>query len=693
MIDLVMALHCHQPVGNFDHVFDKATTDCYRPILELAAAHPTIRMGMHFSGPLLEWLDDHRPDTLDLLAELVQRGQVEPMSGGFYEPLLATIPQRDARDQVLMMNDYIRRRFGRNPTGFWLTERIWDASLPLTLHGTGMRYTVVDDTHFYYAGLTPDQVFGRYVTEKEGRPLSLLATPMIMRYLIPFKSVEEVIGHLRGWDEAGRKVAVYGDDGEKFGVWPGTHEWVIQKGWLERFFTSIEQSADWLRTVTPGEYEATSAPLGRLYLPPASYEEMTEWALPPAGGEALEDLIQTLKNENRWENWRRFIRGGIWDNFLVKYDETNRMHKKMLFLSERAADDPQARRSVWRAQCNCAYWHGVFGGLYLGHLRRAIHEHLLRAQARLSDLEGGPVRMERLDYDLDGSEEVLLHGPALSVGLKSNPGGSLFELGHMAKALNLSDTLTRRHEAYHRRLQAAAGRSGDGQGFASIHDQVLAKEEGLDRYLVYDPYTRASLLDHFFDRAVGAEDLASGRYEEVGDFVAGPYEILQAEAADGEAVARLARTGRVRGGLLRVTKTVRIGRSPRMSVTYTLENLGAESISAVYGTEFNLTLYSDRDEQRYYLSPEYGRRREAYESGSEYDLTRFDLVNGGDGLRTIFTVSRPVEVHFFPLMTVSMSEEGFEKSYQGTALYFTHRIDLAPGRSEGWELNVELSEM
>ena len=182
-----MLIHCHQPVGNFDHVFDLAHEKCYRPLLTLLNKHPKVRLGLHFSGPLLEWLDKNRPDSLDLMADLIQRGQVEALSGGFFEPLLASIPAMDARGQVMMMNDYLEKRFGFMPNGFWLTERVWDPCLPLLMEGTGMDYTVVDDTHFYYAGLKQDQISGCYVTEKEGHTLKVLATPMAMRYIIPFK--------------------------------------------------------------------------------------------------------------------------------------------------------------------------------------------------------------------------------------------------------------------------------------------------------------------------------------------------------------------------------------------------------------------------------------------------------------------------------------------------------------------------
>ena len=104
-MNLIMVIHCHQPVGNFDHVFDMAHDKCYRPLLDLIEAFPEVKVGLHFSGPLLEWLEKRRPGTLELMAGLVARGQVEPPSGGFFEPLLASIPVRDAKRQLLMMND------------------------------------------------------------------------------------------------------------------------------------------------------------------------------------------------------------------------------------------------------------------------------------------------------------------------------------------------------------------------------------------------------------------------------------------------------------------------------------------------------------------------------------------------------------------------------------------------------------
>lgn len=130
-----------------------------------------------------------------------------------------------------------------------------------------------------------------------------------------------------------------------------------------------------------------------------------------------------------------------------------------------------------------------------------------------------------------------------------------------------------------------------------------------------------------------------------------------------------------------------------MTVDYEFESLDSKPISTQYGCEFNLTLYSDLDKERYYLAPGSGRRQEVSETGSEKDLTRFELVNGPDRLTAAFTFSHKVSVWFFPLMTVSQSEEGFERAYQGSILLFLYLLVLSPGQKAHLQIKLELIEL
>ncbi len=555
-----------------------------------------------------------------------------------------------------------------------------------------MVYTIVDDTHLYYAGLKENDIYGSYLTEKGGRTLGLLATPMVMRYMIPFRLVEDVIAYLKAQADMGRKLAVYGDDGEKFGLWPGTYEWVIKKGWLEKFFNAIEENREWLQTTLPSDFMASNPPLGRVYLPQASYEEMTAWALPAEQTHALENIITALKKDGRWDEWRPFVRGGIWDNFLVKYDESNRMHKKMIFISGKISDDARAMGYLWRAQCNCGYWHGVFGGLYLGHLRRAIHENLIKAQASLMASSGKKIVLFRDDIDKDGYNEILVWNNKIGLGISPKRGGGIFELCHFQTALNLSDVLSRRREAYHYELgnikQNEVIKEKNRDGIPSIHD-ITQSSGDLNKLIIYDRYDKISLLDHFLGEKAAIGGYSVNDYPEDGNFVQAEYLLEYDNVTQDSVLIRLSRKGRVGAAEMLLDKAVHIKIDAGATIDYTFENPGPQPVSTRYGCEFNLNLYSDQDSQRYYLCRESGVIRNVCETGVEENLTGFELINKPDNIRLIFEFSRPVSAWFYPIMTVSKSEEGFEYTYQGTSLLFLFPMILEPNKKEHLQIKLK----
>ena len=152
-VRLALGTHNHQPVGNFAGVMEEAYERCYAPFLNILDEHPTIRMAIHHSGCLLEWIETHRPEYIDRLGKLVDCGQLEVLGGGFYEPILSSIPRDDALEQLARMNEWARKRLGATVRGIWLTERIWEPGLPVLLREAGIEYTIVDESHFRLAGI------------------------------------------------------------------------------------------------------------------------------------------------------------------------------------------------------------------------------------------------------------------------------------------------------------------------------------------------------------------------------------------------------------------------------------------------------------------------------------------------------------------------------------------------------------
>ena len=207
---LGLAIHNHQPVGNFPYVFAEAYERAYEPMVALLERHPTIRMTLHYSGPLRDWVLENRPEFIGRIAALVARGQVEVMTGGYYEPILVAIPDADKFGQMAKLTQAVREDFGCEAKGAWLAERVWEPHLAKVFADAGVEYTVVDDTHFKHVGLGDEDLFGYYVTEEQGATLKVFATSKWMRYSIPWLSVEEVIAYLRDKvTEEGNRIAVF----------------------------------------------------------------------------------------------------------------------------------------------------------------------------------------------------------------------------------------------------------------------------------------------------------------------------------------------------------------------------------------------------------------------------------------------------------------------------------------------------
>ena len=443
---LALVIHFHQPVGNLDEVVSKATDRCYRPFLETLGRFPDLRMTLHYSGCLLEWLETNAPDVTDTIRALSARGQVELLTGRYYEPILAALPRRDQVGQIRMLTDHLAASYGADASGLWLTERVWEQEVVGSMTEAKVRYTVLDDTMFHSVGIDDEALTGPFVTDHDGRPLLVYAGDHNLRYLIPYKRIDRVTEYLQAGSDD--RLFVYADDGEKFGEWPDTYERVHTGGWLEDFFGALLEGDT--EVVTLGEHAAAAVPVGRVYLPSSSYDEMMTWALPSEARLKVGRARRELQKEDI-DGVLPFLRGAPWRAFMAKYPEVNQLQKRMLFVSQQLADsaDPgDALRELYRAQCNCAYWHGAFGGVYLAFMRTALWHHLMRAEAAVATGEASRSQAIVADLDADNREEVLLTG-TWGAAVVSPDEGKLMELDDWSVGANLLAVAARHREAYH----------------------------------------------------------------------------------------------------------------------------------------------------------------------------------------------------------------------------------------------------
>jgi len=674
-ITLCLGIHNHQPVGNFDFVFEEAYQKSYVPFLELLEKHSHVRLALHCTGILFEWLKNHKPDYIPRLRQLVETNQVEMMTGAFYEPILAVIPDEDKLGQIQKLTQFVKQNTGYDAKGMWLAERIWEPHLPKPLAQAGVKYVVLDDSHFRAAGLPPEKLFGYFVTEELGHTVNLFPIAERLRYSIPYQEPQATIDYLRGLATTdGNRVVVFADDGEKFGVWPGSYKHNYEEKWLGRFFNLLKENDDWIHILHFSEVLQKFRPVDRVYLPTASYREMMEWAMPSATIHRYEELEKILRNANLFEPYKDFVRGGFWRNFMAKYPEINNMHKKMLWISRRlnqlrskgdVAKLQEAQDHLWASQCNCPYWHGVFGGAYLNNLRYANYREMLQAEAIVDELEhpaekypNGWVEILQYDIDADNADEILVSTPNLNVYLKPQLGGAIFELDYKPKAFNLSDTMSRREEAYHRQVNHA----------------TTAPEN----HLSYDWYRRLSLIDHFLPPETTVEKLASAHYGEQGDFVDQPYEVVIADNG-----VTLTRRGAVWfdqvAWPLEVRKSLAFDvKFSQIRIEYQIKNLQHAPVTLHFGMEFVFALLAGKESNRRYRFPGYEVTDCHLSSTGVVDgAAAVELVDEWLGLQIQLTAPHANAIWRFPIETFSKSESGFDRVYQSSVVFPNWKLHLA----------------
>jgi hypothetical protein len=689
-LSFLFGVHNHQPAGNFDSVVADGVGRAYQPFLEVLRDVPDFPVTVHCSGTLLTFLRDKARPTFDLLGALVSAGRVELLTGGFYEPILAMLPDPDKVGQIQALTDFLKSNFGVSPRGMWLAERVWEPHLARALRSAGVEFILLDDSHFAQTGVDPETLGGYYLTEEQGATLAVFPISQRLRYLVPFADPAETVRYLEGCRARGAVTLV--DDGEKFGVWPGTNRLVYGERWLARFLEAL-RAIPWLHISTFSRYLETAPPRGRIYLPTTSYTEMGEWALP---AEACAELLAARRQVTQLpdgERLARLLRGGFWRNFLVKYEEVAEAYWKMVRLSSRLwealATHPghprllAARERLWQGQANDAYWHGVFGGCYLPHLRRALKSALITGERLLGPDDAEPV-MEWQEQDLngDGRVEVAVRTKDWSLMLHPERGGTLSELAFLARDLDLGDVLTRRREAYH--SQVTGETRADDTEVKTIHAEAPAREGSLSALLAYDRFRRVSLLDGVFSDGVALDPLSPW---DAAHAALGGHAMRHSVHVAANRVEVTCELDRLDPLPLAVDKRLSVPREgPSLDIRYRLRWAGSEPLAARWAVQFNLTLSAGDAPGRYFRLPD---RPSLGSRGRLEGQRALAMVDEWLGLVLELDWAEAGEVAWAPVETVSLSETGFERIYQGSALLVSWPLRL--GSESTWEMTLRLT--
>jgi 4-alpha-glucanotransferase/alpha-amylase len=583
-----------------------------------------------------------------LLREMVARGQVELFGGGDTEPVLAAIPHRDRVSQLIALSEKLERLLGAGPAGSWLTERVWESAVVPALVESGIRYVTVDDYHFLCAGKRVAELDGYFTTEEGGARIDLYPISEALRYRIPFAPAAEAVAFIaeqRRGDLLRRHREVRHLAGNlRVGLRQGL------AGGVRARRARVRPDRD---AHLPRAPRARGEPRHRL--PPDRVVHRDERVDPAGAGGAR------LRGARRAREGGGKVRGR---EGVPPRRDLAQLHVALpggeldaqadapalrALAGCRAARRRPAAAAAPSRQANDAYWHGLFGGLYLPHLRRAVYGALVELEARLDAIAPRPPRV-RTDLDGDGVDELFIQNGELQAVVKLDGSASLVELDAYALAQNFGDTLRRHAEHYHRKALEAQGSGHDGPGIASAHDRVRFKHAVTAADLVPDAHARTTFRDAWNERALDGYELAPrGSLEHAASFV-GPCD-----------------TGRVE-------KLVLVQGS-RVTVTWFIE-AGA---AGTFRTELNLAMPScDGYAGRYILNGEipcgFGQPLDA---AAVTELVLDDQFMGG---AVAVLASSPALVRARPHLTVSQSEDGFEKIMQCATVSLSW--PLAAGRHE-----------
>ncbi|MEA2029220.1 MAG: alpha-amylase/4-alpha-glucanotransferase domain-containing protein [Campylobacterota bacterium] len=642
---LLFGIHCHQPIDNFDNVVFEIIEKSYKPFFKVLEDFPDFKCSVHFSGWILEFIQQHDLELFQLMQKLSP--QIEFFTGGYYEPILASISSKDRVAQIRKLTQFIKKHFKQSPRGLWLTERIWDDSIIDDLAKCDVEYVIVDDYHLIASGHSPNDLNGYFITENSNNHIALFPINKDLRYMVPFATIDETVEKLHTFSQQeGKNAAIIFDDGEKFGIWPKTYQRVYEEEWLREFF--MHAIADeTIEPLTFEEYFEANHALSLVYLPTVSYHEMGEWSVLPNLSKSYHKLLEQMGEDEY------LIRGGIWKNFFLKYDESNWIHKRSLELSKDRIKGKAYEEALFKTQCNDVLWHGVFGGIYLPNLRDNAYRYIIECE-NLKEIKNDLVIS---DIDMDSMEEYKFYTPNLLTIIKPRQGGQIVELDIRKECFNLQNTLTRYHEVYHDKIQKVDEEEEEESSSetTTIHNNLLKTTEDIEK--ITDWYLKKSLIDHISDNSLTLENFKSCSFKEYGDFANQPYEVMDSSK---ESV-----TLKREGGIYLpdkldtiIAKKVTFNRA-EIKVEIKLESTCDQELN--YISEWNLH-FSDYEQVSI--------NGEALEESLELSDSKLVIKDHHLNKKYTYAFDEALNIYLYRTKSISQSESGVDYTTQGITIGF-----------------------
>jgi len=214
----------------------------------------------------------------------------------------------------------------------------------------------------------------------------------------------------------------------------------------------------------------------------------------------------------------------------------------------------------------------------------------------------------------------------------------------------------------------------------------------LDKLLVYDPWRRVSFRDRFISTNATADTLWSGAEPEWGSFARSIYGMAERDdTLEFEASGQLSHHS---GGGVRIVKRVGIpGPGASFDVAYELTFESDPGAGIMFGTEMAFNLLTGDAHDRYYWSRD--TEIPVRKLGSRGMLPVVSHIGARDEWQRLdleYSFSMPARLYYFPVDTVSQSEDGQERVHQGCVLMPCWEIE-GSGRNFRVVVHVDIRDL
>ena len=393
------------------------------PLIDRLEQTNSVRLSLHIGGAVVDYLEREARDLIPRLQGLVAEERIELVAAPFYGAPLGAVPEPDAVAQLKLDVDWLRARMDAQVRGAWLPSEGWDPVVPRLLARAGLSYTFLDRRLMPWTGP------GWVAAERDGHTVGVIPVDGSLSEAVRAGDKGDLRALLRQRHASGVGLVCAAVPLSR-PMHQGT-----PLGWLPPVLDLMRDEGTWLRPLLPGVAVGASTGGHRAALTAGLRPELGAESLPVGAAE------QPL--------------GVPWSRFLVRSEDANRLHKRMLRVSRQVqrmrSASSQARRQHMAdrqvQEASLDLYQGQGAALYMpsprGELERADVRHaawlaLARAEERARGVLGAPTSPHSVDTDGDGVPEVYVSTPSLDAVICPADGGAIseFDLPGVGNLLN-----------------------------------------------------------------------------------------------------------------------------------------------------------------------------------------------------------------------------------------------------------------